>query len=222
MLAVSDTGMGMTEDVSRHLFEPFFTTKPPGRGTGLGLATCYGIVKQNGGHIWVYSEYGRGSTFKIFLPRTGEPAASDTPVDQQAGSVAGHETVLVVEDEPMVRAISVESLEMLGYRVLQASNGEEALEVARAHAGTIDLVVSDVVMPVMGGPALVQRLRIERPNIKVLFVSGYTDDAIVRQGVLEPGVEFLQKPFALAALARRLREILGGGDGQNLLLPFDS
>jgi signal transduction histidine kinase/CheY-like chemotaxis protein len=217
MLAVSDTGMGMTEDVSRHLFEPFFTTKPPGRGTGLGLATCYGIVKQNGGHIWVYSEYGRGSTFKIFLPRTGEPAASDTPADQQAGSVAGHETVLVVEDEPMVRAISVESLEMLGYRVLQASHGEEALEVARAYAGTIDLVVSDVVMPVMGGPALVQR-----PHIKVLFVSGYTDDAIVRQGVLEPGVEFLQKPFALAALARRIREILGAGDGHNLLLPFDS
>jgi PAS domain S-box-containing protein len=222
MLAVSDTGMGMTEDVSRHLFEPFFTTKPPGRGTGLGLATCYGIVKQNGGHIWVYSEYGRGSTFKIFLPRTGEPAVSDTPADQAVGSVAGHETVLVVEDEPMVRAISVESLEMLGYRVLQASNGEEALEVARAYSGSIDLVVSDVVMPVMGGPALVQRLRIERPHIKVLFVSGYTDDAIVRQGVLEPGVEFLQKPFALAALARRIREILGAGDGHNLLLPFDS
>jgi len=222
MLAVSDTGMGMTEDVSRHLFEPFFTTKPPGRGTGLGLATCYGIVKQNGGHIWVYSEYGRGSTFKIFLPRTGEAAVSDTPADQAAGSVSGHETVLVVEDEPMVRAISVESLEMLGYRVLQASNGEEALEVARAYGGVIDLVVSDVVMPVMGGPALVQRLRIERPHVKVLFVSGYTDDAIVRQGVLEPGVEFLQKPFALAALARRIREILGGADGHNLLLPFDS
>jgi PAS domain S-box-containing protein len=222
MLAVSDTGMGMTEDVSRHLFEPFFTTKPPGRGTGLGLATCYGIVKQNGGHIWVYSEYGRGSTFKIFLPRTGEAAASDTPADQASGSVAGHETLLVVEDEPMVRAISVESLEMLGYRVLQASHGEEALEVARAYAGAIDLVVSDVVMPIMGGPALVQRLRIERPHIKVLFVSGYTDDAIVRQGVLEPGVEFLQKPFALAALARRIREILGAGDGHNLLLPFDS
>ena len=222
MLAVSDTGMGMTEDVSRHLFEPFFTTKPPGRGTGLGLATCYGIVKQNGGHIWVYSEYGRGSTFKIFLPRTGEAAVSDTPADPASGSVAGHETVLVVEDEPMVRAISVESLEMLGYRVLQASHGEDALEVARAYAGTIDLVVSDVVMPVMGGPALVQRLRIERPHVKVLFVSGYTDDAIVRQGVLEPGVEFLQKPFALAALARRIREILGAGDGQNLLLPFDS
>jgi len=222
MLAVSDTGMGMTEDVSRHLFEPFFTTKPPGRGTGLGLATCYGIVKQNGGHIWVYSEYGRGSTFKIFLPRTGEPAVSDTPADPVGGSVTGHETVLVVEDEPMVRAISVESLEMLGYRVLQASNGEEALEVARAYNSQIHLVVSDVVMPVMGGPALVQRLRIERPHVKVLFVSGYTDDAIVRQGVLEPGVEFLQKPFALAALARRIREILGAGDGQNLLLPFDS
>jgi two-component system cell cycle sensor histidine kinase/response regulator CckA len=222
MLAVSDTGMGMTEDVSRHLFEPFFTTKPPGRGTGLGLATCYGIVKQNGGHIWVYSEYGRGSTFKIFLPRTGEAAVSEAPADPASGTVAGHETVLVVEDEPMVRAISVESLEMLGYRVLQASNGEEALEVARAFAGAIDLVVSDVVMPLMGGPALVQRLRIERPHVKVLFVSGDTDDAIVRQGVLEPGVEFLQKPFALAALARRIREILGAGDGHNLLLPFDS
>jgi CheY-like chemotaxis protein len=122
----------------------------------------------------------------------------------------------------MVRAISVESLEMLGYRVLQASHGEEALEVARAYTGAIDLVVSDVVMPIMGGPALVQRLRIERPHIKVLFVSGYTDDAIVRQGVLEPGVEFLQKPFALAALARRIRDILGAGDGHNLLLPFDS
>jgi signal transduction histidine kinase/CheY-like chemotaxis protein len=221
MLAVSDTGMGMTEDVSRHLFEPFFTTKPPGKGTGLGLATCYGIVKQNGGHIWVYSEYGRGSTFKIFLPRTGEPALAEHPSDSVQGSLAGHETVLVVEDEPLVRAISVESLEMLGYRVLQAGNGEEALEVARGYSGTIHIVVSDVVMPAMGGPALVQRLRLERPHVKVLFVSGYTDDAIVRQGVLEPGVEFLQKPFSLAALGRRIREILGARDSRNLLLPFE-
>jgi PAS domain S-box-containing protein len=221
MLAVSDTGMGMTEDVSRHLFEPFFTTKPPGKGTGLGLATCYGIVKQNGGHIWVYSEYGRGSTFKIFLPRTGEPALAEHPSDAVQGSLAGHETVLVVEDEPLVRAISVEALEMLGYRVLQAGNGEEALEVARGYSGTIHIVVSDVVMPAMGGPALVQRLRLERPHVKVLFVSGYTDDAIVRQGVLEPGVEFLQKPFSLAALGRRIREILGARDSRNLLLPFE-
>ncbi len=221
MLAVGDTGMGMTEDVSRHLFEPFFTTKPPGKGTGLGLATCYGIVKQNGGHIWVYSEYGRGSTFKIFLPRTGERAPRDLPVDPLVDSLAGHETILVVEDEPLVRAISVESLEMLGYHVLQASNGEHALEVARRFPRTIHLVVSDVVMPSMGGPDLIRHLRLERPHVKVLFVSGYTDDAIVRQGVLEPGVEFLQKPFALTTLARRIRDILGSHHAGNLMLPFE-
>jgi PAS domain S-box-containing protein len=221
MLAVSDTGLGMTEDVSRHLFEPFFTTKPPGKGTGLGLATCYGIVKQNGGHIWVYSEYGRGSTFKIFLPRTAETVTEDSPVDETEDALSGSATVLLVEDEPLVRAVSVESLEMLGYFVLQASNGEEALEIARNYPGTIHIVVSDVVMPVMGGPALIQRLRLERPNVKVLFVSGYTDDAIVRQGVLEPGVEFLQKPFPLVALARRVREILGTRDSRNLTLPFE-
>ena len=221
MLAVSDTGMGMTEDVSRHLFEPFFTTKPPGKGTGLGLATCYGIVKQNGGHIWVYSEYGRGSTFKIFLPRTGEAAQMEAAPDTAHDSLSGHETILVVEDEPLVRAVSVESLQMLGYHVLEAANGDEALQVARNFSGTIDLVVSDVVMPSMSGPTLVQHLRRERPHVKVLFVSGYTDDAIVRQGVLEPGVEFLQKPFPLAALARRIREILGSRDSDNLMLPFD-
>jgi CheY-like chemotaxis protein len=220
MLAVSDTGMGMTEEVSRHLFEPFFTTKPPGKGTGLGLATCYGIVKQNGGHIWVYSEHGRGSTFKIFLPRSLDRARPETPVDQSEASISGHETVLVVEDEPLVRAISVEALETLGYRVLQASNGQEALGVSRAYDGNIDVVVSDVVMPIMGGPALVQHLRLERPHMKVLFVSGYTDDAIVRQGVLEPGVEFLQKPFPLATLARRIRDILGPRDEGTLKLPF--
>jgi two-component system cell cycle sensor histidine kinase/response regulator CckA len=221
MLAVSDTGMGMTEEVSRHLFEPFFTTKPPGKGTGLGLATCYGIVKQNGGHIWVYSEHGRGSTFKIFLPRSLDRARPEASPDQSTASLSGHETVLVVEDEPLVRAISVEALETLGYRVLQASNGQEALGVSRSYDGNIDVVVSDVVMPIMGGPALMQHLRLERPHMKVLFVSGYTDDAIVRQGVLEPGVEFLQKPFPLATLARRIRDILGPRDEGTLKLPFD-
>jgi PAS domain S-box-containing protein len=221
MLAVSDTGLGMTEDVSRHLFEPFFTTKPPGKGTGLGLATCYGIVKQNGGHIWVYSEYGRGSTFKIFLPRSAETAVAESPAEEGGTTLTGSATILLVEDEALVRAVSVESLEMLGYFVLQAANGEEALGVARGYPGVIDLVVTDVVMPLLGGPALVQRLRFERPDVKVLYVSGYTDDAIVRQGVLEPGVEFLQKPFPLVALARRVRDILGTRDSRNLTLPFE-
>jgi PAS domain S-box-containing protein len=221
MLAVSDTGIGMTEEVSSHLFEPFFTTKPPGKGTGLGLATCYGIIKQNGGHIWVYSEYGRGSTFKIFLPRASGSPAPEPPLDPTDVRVTGNETVLVVEDEPLVRAITVETLETLGYHVLQAGNGEEALTVARAYEGPIDILVTDVVMPAMGGPALTQHLQRERRNVKVLYVSGYTDDAIVHHGVVEPGIQFLQKPFPLATLARRIRELLAQRQEGTLALPFD-
>jgi two-component system cell cycle sensor histidine kinase/response regulator CckA len=221
MLAVSDTGIGMNEDVSSHLFEPFFTTKPPGKGTGLGLATCYGIIKQNGGHIWVYSEYGRGSTFKIFLPRAAGAAEDEVSIEPTEAEVNGHETILVVEDEPLVRAITVETLETLGYRVLQASNGEEALTVARAFEEPIDVLVTDVVMPAMGGVALTHHLHRERPNLKVLYVSGYTDDAIVHHGVVEPGVQFLQKPFPLATLARRIRELLTQRQEGTLALPFD-
>jgi signal transduction histidine kinase/ActR/RegA family two-component response regulator len=221
MLAVSDTGIGMNEDVSSHLFEPFFTTKPPGKGTGLGLATCYGIIKQNGGHIWVYSEYGRGSTFKIFLPRAAGAAETEVLIEPTDAEVNGHETILVVEDEPLVRAITVETLETLGYRVLQASNGEEALTVARAFEEPIDVLVTDVVMPAMGGVALTQHMHRERPNLKVLYVSGYTDDAIVHHGVVEPGVQFLQKPFPLATLARRIRELLKQRQEGTLALPFD-
>ncbi len=222
MLAVSDTGIGMTEDVSSHLFEPFFTTKPPGKGTGLGLATCYGIIKQNGGHIWVYSEYGRGTTFKIFLPRIAGAAESEVQAEPSDIDVKGHETIMVVEDEPLVRAITVETLETLGYRVLQASNGEEALVVARNFDGPIDVLVTDVVMPAMGGPALTQHMHRERPNLKVLYVSGYTDDAIVHHGVVEPGIQFLQKPFPLATLARRIRELLAQQRQEGTLaLPFD-
>ena len=222
MLAVSDTGIGMTEEVSSHLFEPFFTTKPPGKGTGLGLATCYGIIKQNGGHIWVYSEYGRGSTFKIFLPRTAAAVASEAPAELPDVTLTGHETVLVVEDEPLVRAITVETLETLGYKVLQAGSGDEALAVAHEHDEPIDVLVTDVVMPGMGGPALSARLHRERPTLRVLYVSGYTDDAIVHHGVVEPGVQFLQKPFALATLARRIRELLAASRSEGTLaLPFD-
>jgi two-component system, cell cycle sensor histidine kinase and response regulator CckA len=224
MLAVSDTGIGMTDEISSHLFEPFFTTKPPGKGTGLGLATCYGIIKQNGGHIWVYSEYGRGSTFKIFLPRAPGVASSDAAPDgpEVEVTVTGNETVMVVEDEPLVRAITVETLETLGYHVLQASNGEEALQVAAGYDAPIDVLVTDVVMPAMGGPALTQHLHRVRPHMKVLYVSGYTDDAIVHHGVVEPGIQFLQKPFPLATLARRIRELLATRQEQGTLaLPFD-
>jgi two-component system cell cycle sensor histidine kinase/response regulator CckA len=208
LLAVSDTGIGMSEEVKSHLFEPFFTTKEVGKGTGLGLATVYGIVKQHGGHIYVYSELGRGTTFKIYLPRHYGEAELLGRRDEEGFVPRGSETVLVVEDEPAVRVVEVRVLREQGYRVLEAANGVEAMRVALAHPGPIHLLVTDVVMPQMSGRELAERLRRIVPQLRVLYLSGYTDNAIVHHGVLDEGVAFLQKPFTASALARKVREVL--------------
>ena len=207
MLAVSDTGIGMDRETKAKIFEPFFTTKEKGRGTGLGLSTVYGIVKQSGGYIWVYSEPGRGTTFKIYLPQVDAPAKPLAPPAEARG-VAGTETILLAEDDEILRPLAKGLLEKLGYRVLDAESAEQALALARHHAGVIHLLVADVVMPGASGRELARRLAESRPDTRVLYMSGYTDDAIVQHGMLEPGLHFLQKPFTPAALARKLREVL--------------
>jgi nitrogen fixation negative regulator NifL len=209
MLAVSDTGTGMTPEVKARVFEPFFTTKERGKGTGLGLSTVYGIVKQSGGYIWAYSELGRGTTFKIYLPAVNAQADVLPPVGQQ-GTTTGTETVLVAEDDAILRPLAKGLLEKLGYRVLEAENAAAALGVAERHQGPIHLLVADVVMPGGSGRDLARGLERSRPDTKVLYVSGYTDDAIVQHGMLEPGLNFLQKPFTPAALARKVRGVLDG------------
>ena len=208
VLSVSDTGLGMSEETQRHIFEPFFTTKELGKGTGLGLATVYGIVKQSGGFIWVNSEVGHGTTFKIYLPRVDEPAEVAQPATTLSESTRGNETVLLAEDAGPIRAVSYQILKRNGYTVLEAPDGKSALEEAAKHAGPIHLLITDVIMPEMSGRQLAERLQEQRPELKVLFVSGYTDDAIVRHGILEPGIAFLQKPFSPQLLVRKVREVL--------------
>jgi|GEM_PF-1855575 len=208
MLAVSDTGTGMDEETITRMFDPFFTTKKMGKGTGLGLSTVYGIVKQSRGYIWVYSEPGRGSTFKVYLPKTEE---SEGPVAETASPPVdspGDKTVLVVDDDVGVLKLASEHLARSGYRVLSAMDGEDALRVADAHDGEIALLVTDVIMPKMGGKELSRHLAERRPGIKVLFMSGYTDNAIVHHGELEEGAAFLQKPFSPESLAMKVREVL--------------
>ena len=207
LLSVTDTGCGMDEETRSHLFEPFFTTKPRGKGTGLGLATAYGIVKQSGGYIWVYSEVGRGATFKIYLPRVDAPTEVVT-VPPELGSVAGTETVLLAEDDALLLPLARDVLKRLGYTVLEARTPADAIAVAQAHSGVIHLLVSDVVMPGESGLKLARRLLEVRPNLRVLYISGYSDEAVVRHGLLDPGTTFLQKPFTPAALARKVREVL--------------
>jgi PAS domain S-box-containing protein len=211
LLAVSDTGAGMDAATQARIFEPFFTTKEVGKGTGLGLATVYGIVKQSNGYITVESEPGQGACFRIYLPRV--PAPADAAAEpQRAPAVAhGRETVLVVEDQDDVRDLALEFLRSQGYVVLHASNGADALQVAGRHSGKIDCMITDVIMPGMSGPELAQRLTAERPDMRVLFVSGYAEDAIGQHGVLEKGTQFLSKPFSREALSRKLREILENG-----------
>ncbi len=209
VIAVSDTGTGMSADVQSHMFEPFFTTKEVGKGTGLGLATVYGIVKQSGGSIWVYSELGHGTTIKVYLPRVdqlAEPLGSSAPVD--AASLRGTETILLVEDEPAVRAVARQILARQGYVVLEAPDGQTALAMVDGGGPSVDLVLTDVVMPGMSGRGLADRLATRCPGLRVLFMSGYTDDAIVRHGMLEPGLAYLQKPFRPDALVRKVREVL--------------
>jgi len=198
----------MDDAVKAHLFEPFFTTKEPGKGTGLGLATVYGIVKQSGGSIVVDSEPRQGTTFKILLPVTDQPVELPAATRPSPKSLGGTETILLVEDQAEVRAVIRQSLIRHGYTLLEAANGEEALSVLGGHAGKIDLLLTDVVMPGMGGRELAERLAARRPDVRVLYTSGYTDDAIVRHGVLEAGVAFIQKPFLPKDLLLKIRGVL--------------
>jgi PAS domain S-box-containing protein len=206
MLAVSDTGHGMDAATLGQIFEPFFTTKGPGKGTGLGLATVYGIVKQSGGHIWVYSEVGHGTSFKIYLPRVDGPAAA--PAIAPGLPRRGTETVLLAEDDDQVRALARETLEISGYTVLEAAHPEAAVTLAQQHGGALHLLLTDVVMPGMNGRALADRLLALRPGIKVLFMSGYPAAAVAPHGTLDPGTQLLQKPFTPGSLARKVREVL--------------
>jgi CheY-like chemotaxis protein len=210
MLAVSDTGVGMDAETRARAFDPFFTTKAVGKGTGLGLATVYGIVKQSDGDVWAYSELGRGTTFKVYFPRTGEAPKAEGSAVSSEQEPGGADTVLLAEDEDLVRGSVADMLRQVGYTVVEAANGQAALAVARAHPAPIALLVTDVVMPGMGGRDLAQTLAAEQPALRVLFLSGYTDDAVVRHGILEHRVAFLQKPFTRPKLLAKVREVLQG------------
>ena len=208
MVAVSDTGEGMDSATRQSIFEPFFTTKKRGKGTGLGLATVYGTVKQSGGDIWVYSEPGQGTTFKLYFPRVTEQVTSGATrgIDQTKGS--GGETLLLVEDETQVRELTARMLRNLGYHVLPAGSGDEAMRLGRSHAGKISLLISDVVMPGMSGKQVADALVGLRPGIKVLYLSGYTENTVVHHGVLDANVDFLAKPFTREALSQKVHQIL--------------
>jgi two-component system, cell cycle sensor histidine kinase and response regulator CckA len=207
MLAVSDTGVGMSAEVQSHIFEPFFTTKEVGKGTGLGLSTIYGAVKQNGGHISFYSEIGRGTTFKVYLPQA-EVGGVPQDLDPQITAVGGKETILVVEDDETVRQLASETLVARGYRVLVSKDTQEALQLSEKHAGPIDLLLTDVVMPGLSGPELAKQVLSLRPQCRVLLMSGYAGQTIIHRGVIDGASAFLQKPFTPSALGRRVREIL--------------
>jgi two-component system cell cycle sensor histidine kinase/response regulator CckA len=214
-LSVSDTGTGMDRATLDRIFEPFFTTKAAGQGTGLGLAVSYGIVRQAGGHIWVYSERGRGTVFKILLPAAeGTPEPGSAPVSRpDATEGRGNETILLVEDERSIRELLRKILSGRGYTVIVASDGEEAIAAAAAYEGEIDLVLTDVVLPRLGGPQVVERVRAERPGVKVLYMSGYTAEAASGFELVGAGLSFLTKPFTPNQLTRRIREVLGASRG---------
>ena len=213
MLAISDTGTGMDQKTQSRIFEPFFTTKAKDKGTGLGLSTVYGIIRQSGGNIWVYSELGKGTTFKVYLPLVEEEpqqavgTASATPMN------GGSETVLLVEDEDMVRKLASELLAEGGYTVLEANGGEAAIHLGREHTARIDLLITDVVMPKLSGKEVAEQLRAIHPETRVLFMSGYTDEAIVHHGIVDSGIAFIQKPFSEGALAQKIRDVLDGTNG---------
>jgi CheY-like chemotaxis protein len=208
LLSVRDTGTGMTPETLSHVFEPFFTTKPAGLGTGLGLATCYGIIKQLRGHIWVTSTPGHGATFDIYLPRADQ--AVTVPLARAAAEhgVEGTETVLLVEDEPLVRTLAARALEAHGYTVLVAPTGADALRMAREHEGPIHLLLTDVVMPQMSGTEVAERLAPLRPDVRVLYMSGYAENVVSRQGEWDDLSNYIQKPFAFKALLDKIREVL--------------
>jgi CheY-like chemotaxis protein len=206
-ISVSDTGEGMSEETRNHVFEPFFTTKELGKGTGLGLSVVYGIVKQSGGSIWVSSEPGRGATFQVYLPRVEAPPDRAGGRSRMVESTGG-EVVLLAEDEDAVRLAAQRILQAAGYEVLPAANGQEALGLCNDPGVRIDLLLTDVIMPEMSGRELAERVLEIRPTLKVLFTSGYTDDAIVHNGVLDPEARFIGKPFSVADLTRKVREVL--------------
>jgi len=211
MLAISDTGVGMSEEVRRHLFEPFFTTKDSGAGTGLGLATVFGVVKQSGGAIYVYSEEGRGTTFKLYFPAAPEPAEEPSAPAPEPETAAGSETVVVVEDDPSLRDLVRLMLEGCGYRVLAAEDGEGAARLCDELDGKVDLLLTDVVMPEVNGRVLAERLAALFPSLKVLFMSGYSDEAVFRHGIIRPDTAFIEKPFSASTLTRKVREVLDDG-----------
>jgi CheY-like chemotaxis protein len=210
MLSVTDTGIGMDRQVQARMFEPFFTTKPQGKGTGLGLATVYGIVKQSGGQIWVYSEPGHGTAVKVYLPLVASETATAAAVAPREPEAGRGETVLLVEDEAAVREVTHRILTRAGYRVVAFGDSVEALKVADRLEEPVDLILTDVVMPRMNGKELASRIAELWPDTKALYMSGYTDEAIVDHGVLEPGIHFISKPFTAAALTRKIRDVLDG------------
>jgi two-component system, cell cycle sensor histidine kinase and response regulator CckA len=207
MLAVSDSGEGISPENLPHIFEPFFTTKEVGKGTGLGLSTVYGVVKQSGGNVWIYSQLGRGTTLKIYLPRVdeAEPVFAESV---QAAVTSGAETVLLVEDEPALRDLIKYALTGHGFTVLDVPTPADALTLSRAHTSPLHLLLTDVIMPGMDGPALAKQLLKERPDIKVLYMSGYATNFIMHDGVVDPGTNFLEKPFHPRTLLNKVREVL--------------
>jgi PAS domain S-box-containing protein len=214
MLAIEDTGCGMDLKTQARIFDPFFTTKELGKGTGLGLATVYGIVKQTGGYIWVYSEMGQGTIFRVYLPRVGRAVQTAEREPLAPEELQGSETILLAEDSESLREMAQEYLESIGYTVLAAVSGEKALQWAKDFPGPIHLLLTDVVMPEMSGPELANHVAPLRPGVKIIFTSGYTVDAVARQGILDPTVAFIQKPYRPKALAKKIRQVLNGSPGE--------
>jgi CheY-like chemotaxis protein len=210
MLAVTDTGCGMDPETQRHIFEPFFTTKGSATGTGLGLSTVYGMVKQLGGDIWVYSEPGKGSTFKLYFPRTTDREAAAGAEGEVPETARFGETILIVENEPALRSLTQKIVEQLGYTVLTAAGPSEALALHAAHSGPIALLLTDMALPEMSGRQLAEVMLAARPGMQVVYLSGFTEGSVAQQGILDPTAVFVPKPFTRGALARTIRSVLGG------------